>query len=86
MGISGELYNLLQDYLSGMFQRVVLNEQTSSWGPFLAGVREGSIPGLLIFSFNHFMISLNNIQIERVSYQKHFGIILDEKLNFRQYR
>ena len=25
MGISGELYNLLENYLSGRFQRVVLN-------------------------------------------------------------
>ena len=30
MGISGELYNLLENYLSGRFQRVVLNGQTSS--------------------------------------------------------
>ena len=28
---------------------------------------------------------LNNIQIERASYQKHLGIQLDEKLNFRQH-
>ena len=33
LGISGELYNLLENYLSGRFQRVVLNGQTSSWRP-----------------------------------------------------
>ena len=38
MGISGELYSLLESYLSGRLQRVVLNGQTSSWGPVLAGV------------------------------------------------
>ena len=38
MGISGELYKLLENYLSGRFQRVVLNGQTSSWRPVLAGV------------------------------------------------
>ena len=27
-------------------------------------------------------ISLNNIQVKRVSYQKHLGIILGERLNF----
>ena len=32
---------------------------------------------------NHPNISLNNIQVERVSCQKHLGIILDEKLNFK---
>ena len=33
---------------------------------------------------NHPTISLNNVQVERSSYQKHLGIILDEKLNFKQ--
>ena len=33
----------------------------------------------------HPTISLNNIQVERASYQKHLGIILDENLNFKQY-
>ena len=32
---------------------------------------------------NHPTISLNNIQVERSSYQKHLGLILDEKLNFK---
>ena len=29
--------------------------------------------------------NLNKIQIERVSYQEHLGIILDEKRNFKQH-
>ena len=33
---------------------------------------------------NHPTISLNNIQVERTLHQKHLGIILDEKLNFKQ--
>ena len=33
----------------------------------------------------HPTISLNNIQAERAPYQKHLGLILDEKLNFRQH-
>ena len=32
----------------------------------------------------HLTISLNNVQVERVSYHKHLGILLDEKLNFKQ--
>ena len=34
---------------------------------------------------SHLTISLNNIQVERASYQNHFGILLDEKLNFKQH-
>ena len=48
-GISGELYNLLKNYLSGRFQRVVLNGQTLSWKPFLADVPQSSIMGSLLF-------------------------------------
>ena len=34
---------------------------------------------------HHPDISVNNIQVERVSHQKHLGIILDEKLNFKEH-
>ena len=34
---------------------------------------------------NHPNISLNNIQVERVSHQKHLGIIPDEKLNSKEH-
>ena len=49
MGISRELYNLLENYLLGRFQRVALNGETSPWRPVLAGVPEGSIVGPLLF-------------------------------------
>ena len=49
MGISGDLFNLLENYLSGRLQRVVLNRQTSSGRPVLADVPQGSILGPLFF-------------------------------------
>ena len=33
----------------------------------------------------HPTISLNNLQVERAPYQKHLGLILDEKINFKQH-
>ena len=157
MGISGKLYKFLENYLSGRFQNVVLNGQTSSWR--LAWVPQGSILCPLLFliyindlpnelksnvkffadvtslftivkdknesphvlsnnllliskwAFNWRMlfnpdpskpaqevlfsrkakiqnyptISLNNIQVERVFYQKHLGLIPVEKLKFKQH-
>ena len=34
---------------------------------------------------NHPTMSLNNVQVQRVSYEKPLGILLDEKLNFKQH-
>ena len=49
MYISGELYNLLESFLLGRLQMVVLNGQTSSRKPLLAGVPQGLNLGLLLF-------------------------------------
>ena len=49
MGISDEFYNLLGNYLSDRFQMVILNGQTASWKPVVAGVPQGSILVPLLF-------------------------------------
>ena len=48
-GISGDLLNILTDFLSNRKQRVVLNGQVSTWTSINAGVPQGSILGPLLF-------------------------------------
>ena len=55
-GICGKLLNLLEDYLSNSFQRVLLNGQESSWLPIKGGVPQGSFLGTLLF-----LIYINNL-------------------------
>ena len=49
MGISGEFYVLIENYLSGRLQIVILNEKTSSWRPILVRVPLYPILGPLLF-------------------------------------
>ena len=49
IGISGDIINILQDFLRNRKQRVVLNGQCSSWADVNAGFLQGSILGLLLF-------------------------------------
>ena len=48
-GVSGDLLELVKNFLSNRFQRVVLNGQTSEWAKINAGVPQGSVLGPLFF-------------------------------------
>ena len=48
-GISGNLLNLLEDFLKERKQHVALNGQVSTWKNINAGVPQGSILGPLLF-------------------------------------
>ena len=48
-GISGQLLDLLKDFLKNRKQRVFLNGQCSTWENVNAGVPQGSILGPLMF-------------------------------------
>ena len=46
--VDGSLLILMENYLAGRQQRVVLNKQGSSWKSILAGVPQGSVLGPLL--------------------------------------
>ena len=48
-GISGELLNILIDFLNNRKQRVVLSGHSSNWVDVKAGAPQGSIMGPLLF-------------------------------------
>ena len=50
-GVSENFFQLIKSFLSGRFQRVLLNGQTSDWGAIQAGFSQGSILGPSFFSY-----------------------------------
>ena len=55
-GVNGNLFQFIKSFLSGRFQRVLLNSQTSDWEAIQADVPQGSILGPLFF-----LIYINNL-------------------------
>ena len=67
-GISGELLNILTDFLDNRTQRVILNGQYSSWAKVEVGVPQGSILGPLLF-----LIYINYLSDDLASNPKLFA-------------
>ena len=67
-GMSGELLNILTDFLENRAQRVILNGQYSSWAKVEAGVPQGSVLGPLLF-----LIYINDLSDNLASNSKLFA-------------
>ena len=67
-GVSGNLLNLIIDFLDARKQRVVLNGKYSSWASVKAGVAQGSILGSFFF-----LIFINDLSDNLVSNPKLFA-------------
>ena len=67
-GVSGNLLNLIIDFLDARKQRGILNGQYSSWASVKAGVPQGSILGPLSF-----LIFINDLSDNLVSNPKLFA-------------
>ena len=67
LGISGNLLDLIEHYLTDRFQRVLLNGQCSNWQPVLAAAAQGSILGPF------FLMYINDLLGGLKSYVKLFA-------------
>ena len=85
-GVTGPLLSLLSNFLSGRYQRVVLNGKSSEWNEIKAGVPQGSILGPLFF-----LIYINDLPKNLESKPKIFAddtslfsVVLDQILSSRE--
>ena len=85
-GISGTPLKLIKSFLSGRFQDVLLNGQTSSWSQILAGVPQDSILGplLCLIYINDLGNNLSSTVKQFADHKSIFSIVHDIDLSSKQ--
>ena len=88
LGISGLPLKCIESFLSNRFQRVLLNGQSSSWSPVLAGMPQGSVLGPLLFLvyINDLSKNLSSTAKVFADYTSIFSIVHDISLPLLAYQ
>lgn len=79
-GIKGYLYSWIRNWLLGRKQRVVLNNNVSSWKPVSSGVPQGSVLGPILFLLfiNDLDSDIVNVLLKFADDAKLFGRVNDD--------
>jgi hypothetical protein len=93
-GITGLLYNWIEQFLTGRLQRVRVNMSNSQWRPVISGVPQGSVLGPLLFLLyvddiapavrSHILMFADDIKIWRPLVNSDDSIILQNDINTLQ--
>ena len=81
LGIDGNVYNWIENWLSDRRQRVVINDTASEWAPVTSGVPQDSVlrPVLFIIYINDIDEGLNNFISKFADYTKIGNSIITDR-------
>ncbi len=80
LGITGNVHNWIENWLSNRKQRVVINRTTSEWTPVASGIPQGSVirPVLFVTYINDIDVRLNNFITKVVDDTKIGNLVISD--------